>query len=511
MFYCKHDIPNHPFQYYIVPKISQGVQYKKSTTKKKKKKLRIKLRISISIMEDVSCRFILLCSIVFIFTSTYSSNPIATHVSTISSATKPLRIVTKLIHFRSVLSPFYVSNYTMGNYTSWLEERSNTRLAYLKARTGILSTNADAEAELIAEKYGAIFLADISIGSPPVSQYVVMDTGSDLLWVHCSSCIGCDNFDEDRVIFDPNESSTYRRVLCDTTYCLPYPEGGCNWNDETCLFKIGYVSAPSATGNLSSETLTSTTSVVETTIPNIVFGCSSVAINEANGILGLSADKISLVSQLGSSKFSYCIGDVMDTEYMHNKLVFGGGAVIQGDSTPFEVYDSGYHLKLERISLGDERVNIDPITFQRDSEGNGGVVIDSGTAYTYLLRSAYDPLMEEVRRLIDSADLQRFHHPKKPERLCYNGSLFQDLHGFPTLTFHFSGGADLVLENRSMFETVYEGNAFCFTIFISEETSGMDYSLIGLMAQQNFNVGYDLSANTISFQMIDCELLYPDD
>lgn len=461
-------------------------------------------------MEDVSCRFILLCSIVYIFTSTYSANPIATHVSTIST-TKPPRIVTKLIHFRSVLSPSYVSNYTTDNYTSWIEERSNTRLAYLKARTGILSSNAHAEAELIGGRYGAIFLADISIGNPPVSQYVVMDTASSLLWVHCSSCIGCDDIDEDSVIFDPYESSTYRMLSCSSTYCLPYPEGGCNWDDDTCEFKISYVGAPSATGNLSSETLTFTTSVVETTIPNIVFGCSlgNIKERESNGILGLGADKISLVSQLGSSKFSYCIGDVMDTEYMHNKLVLGRAAVIQGDSTPFEVHFSNYYLKLERISLGEKRVNIDPITFQRNSE-EGGVIIDSGTAYTYLLRSAYVALEGEVRRLIDAANLQHFRHPERPQRLCYRGSLFQDLHGFPTLTFHFSGGADLVLENRSMFESVYEGRAFCLAIFISE-SSDLDVNLIGIMAQQNFNIGYDLSAKTISFEMIDCELLYPDD
>lgn len=43
------------------------------------------------------------------------------------------------------------------------------------------------------------------------------------------------------------------------------------------------------------------------------------------------AKKISLVNQLGSI-FSYCFGPIRDPHYIHNQLIFGDGAIIEGPS-----------------------------------------------------------------------------------------------------------------------------------------------------------------------------------
>lgn len=48
-------------------------------------------------------------------------------------------------------------------------------------------------------------------------------------------------------------------------------------------------------------------------------------------MLGLGAKKISLVNQLGSI-FSYCFGPIRDPHYIHNQLIFGDGAIIEGPS-----------------------------------------------------------------------------------------------------------------------------------------------------------------------------------
>jgi hypothetical protein len=36
-----------------------------------------------------------------------------------------------------------------------------------------------------------LYYTEIQLGTPPQSFYVQMDTGSDLLWIDCSPCIGC--------------------------------------------------------------------------------------------------------------------------------------------------------------------------------------------------------------------------------------------------------------------------------------------------------------------------------
>jgi hypothetical protein len=54
----------------------------------------------------------------------------------------------------------------------------------------------------------------ISFGTPPVQFTAEADTGSDLIWLHCSACLtgNCS-------VFDPTASSTYQPAPCDDLAC----------------------------------------------------------------------------------------------------------------------------------------------------------------------------------------------------------------------------------------------------------------------------------------------------
>jgi hypothetical protein len=39
--------------------------------------------------------------------------------------------------------------------------------------------------------YFRLYFTKVQLGTPPVEFYVQIDTGSDVLWVSCSSCSGC--------------------------------------------------------------------------------------------------------------------------------------------------------------------------------------------------------------------------------------------------------------------------------------------------------------------------------
>jgi hypothetical protein len=132
----------------------------------------------------------------------------------------------------------------------------------------------------------------------------------------------------------------------------------------------------------------------------------------------------------------------------------------------------------------------------------GGVIIDSGTTHTYLTRAGFESLSSEVQRLAANAMLPRVDRPDL-EAPCYKGVMNRDLVGFPPVAFHFAGGVDLVLDSESMFFAAGP-NQFCMAVVPSKPD---DVSVIGVLAQQNYNVGYDLDAKTVSFQRIDCELL----
>ena len=97
-----------------------------------------------------------------------------------------------------------------------------------------------------------------------------------------------------------------------------------------------------------------------------------------------------------------------------------------------------------------------------------------------------------------------------PDELCYHGIMSSDLKGFPTVRFHFRGGAELALEKDSMFYQP-RPDAFCMAVNpASINNRYVNFSLIGMMAQQFYNVGYDIGRKQITFQRMDCEVLDDD-
>ncbi|KAM1833158.1 hypothetical protein ACFX13_023009 [Malus domestica] len=166
------------------------------------------------------------------------------------------------------------------------------------------------------------------------------------------------------------------------------------------------------------------------------------------------------------SKFSYCIGSIRDPNYPHNKLVLGDGAKIEGTLTPIQVYNELYYLTLESISLAERRLEIDPEIFKRTESGSGGTVIDSGTTVTFLATGAHVVLRDKVQKLLDGR-LEKVEKPDVPSD--------------------------------------YGEGEFCMAVQVSPE--GSNLNVVGIMAQQHYNVAYDLAASQVYFQSIDCQLL----
>ncbi|KAK2991369.1 hypothetical protein RJ640_024042 [Escallonia rubra] len=189
-----------------------------------------------------------------------------------------------------------------------------------------------------------------------------------------------------------------------------------------------------------------------------MFGCGRVVRepnHEVNGVMGLGNGHLSLARQQGM-KFSYCIGNINDRNYIHNKLILGNGARLLGGSTPLDLYADLYYLTLESISFDGRNLAISPTVFQRTQQGNGGVLIDSGAELTYLVHDAYEALRSAVELILNGA-LARATIPNQQTRLCYFGSLSQIRTPFPVVRFHFSEGATLELGVENMFQAVGNG------------------------------------------------------
>ncbi|CAN1165401.1 Aspartic proteinase CDR1 [Linum perenne] len=393
-----------------------------------------------------------------------------------SSADHLKLITTRLIHRDSNLSPFHNATTILDDRATRMVEASLARHAYLSSISN--DKPPSVEARMSWGIKNNVFYVNFSIGDPPVPQLALLDTGSGLLWLRCPPC---------------------------KPYC---------WlsRKNYCSYKAEYAGGQTSQGVFATEQLTFRTSDGGTaTVPKLLFGCSTLETGyndldpRVNGILGLGTwtpgmprGAKSLVTQLGA-KFSYCVGRLSDVTYSHNHLSFGDAVDLAGDQTPFYLRDGTYFLQLLNISFGGQILDIKFDLFRLMSIRKG-VVIDSGTELFFLYTAAYDVVKAVVKNLA-SQILVEVEPAIKPFELCYRGSVDREAKGFPMLGLHFVGGAELIMDNFGMFLQVRQG-IFCLAIVRSEMVT-----VIGMMAQQGYNVGYDLNGLNVYFQNIDCQLL----
>ncbi|KAJ9147759.1 hypothetical protein P3X46_029882 [Hevea brasiliensis] len=429
---------------------------------------------------------------------------------------KSQKIVTKLIHRDSIFSPFYNLDDGIEDRALRILKNSNSRFAHLKAkakRNLVLDYYDDDDddsgakiyqANLLAN-YGHLFVVNISIGQPPIPQLLYMDTGSTLPWIQCKQCTKC--LKQQGPVYDPSSSSTYNDLPCGDDSCGDFPGVNVSCGElNNCIYRIQYMDKSLSKGRIGTEQIIfETPDEGKVAVRDVVFGCgeeNNMSVRGLGvGVFGLGYSNF--VINLGLV-FSYCIGSVRDPQYGFNGLTFGDDSSVEGYSTPFEVIEGTYYITLEGISVGQERLDISPDVFKRTRKG-GGAVIDSGSELTYLPEVAFNLLKSKVSSILNGFLRQRVFENAQ-HMLCYEGDLSRDLYGFPATTFHFSEGADLVLETESLFAQDTK-DVFCVAVSHLNNATTQP-SIIGILAQQYYNVAYDLGAKRIYFQRIDCELLY---
>ncbi|XP_042495984.1 aspartic proteinase CDR1-like [Macadamia integrifolia] len=343
-----------------------------------------------------------------------------------------------------------------------------------------IEVNVDIRKGLQPDPAAMLYLAKFSMGTPPVEVLAAMDTGSNLFWVQCFPCHPC--FPQVGTYYIPSNSSTFNQ-----TDQLPYT--------------IVYGGKSYSKGNLAQELLTFDAEDYVSKLSNVIFGCGNDNnFYDGNGVLGLGPGNFSLASQLGNqAKFSYCFNNATDPTQVGN-LVLGDSVQIDGSTIPMSD-DSTHHyyITLEGISVGQQRLEILPATFERkQNSGGGGTVIDTGSTFTYLAIYAYHKLREKLESLLSKRSLQTAEFSGYD--MCYGGTVSRDMTGFPTIKFHFKNNAELEAQYWTFFRQVNE-EIFCLTM---APTSDTGITIIGNLIQQGYNVGYDLVNKVISFKYVDC-------
>ncbi|KAK9147255.1 hypothetical protein Scep_006012 [Stephania cephalantha] len=346
------------------------------------------------------------------------------------------------------------------------------------------------------------YFTRLGVGTPPKYSYMVLDTGSDIVWLQCAPCRKC--YSQTDPVFNPAASRSFSPVPCGAPLCRKLDVAGCNLRRRSCLYQVSYGDGSFTVGDFSTETLT----FRGTKVADVAFGCGHD--NEglfvgAAGLLGLGRGRLSFPSQAGrrfGRRFSYCLIDRTSAASARpSSIIFGGAASPRSAVfTPMLAnpkLDTFYYLGLLGISVGGSPVRgITESMFRLDSSGNGGVIIDSGTSVTRLTRPAYVALRDAFRAgtttLKSAPEFSLFD-------TCYDLSGRTEVK-VPTVVMHFGGGADVSLPAANYLIPVNTNGIFCFAF--AGTTSGL--SIIGNIQQQGFRVVFDSDGSRVGFAPRGC-------
>ncbi|GAB4852292.1 hypothetical protein Ancab_016484 [Ancistrocladus abbreviatus] len=341
------------------------------------------------------------------------------------------------------------------------------------------------------------------IGTPPQEFALIVDTGSTVTYVPCSSCTKCGRHQDPR--FQPELSSSYKPVKCNA-------DCSCDEAREQCIYERRYAEMSSSSGVLGKDMI-SFGNESELKAQDVVFGCENVETGDlfsqrADGIMGLGRGQLSIVDQLVekgaiSDTFSLCYGG-MDV---------GGGSMILGaHPLPHDMIFTHsdpsrspyYNIELKEIHVAGKPLNLSPKIF----DGKHGTVLDSGTTYAYLPEAAFIAFKDAIMK--GTHPLQKIPGPDPGYKdICFAGAgrdVSQLSKTFPEVEMIFNNGQKLSLfpENYLFRHTKVRG-AYCLGIF----QNGKDTTtLLGGIVVRNTLVTYDRAKNRVGFWKTNCSELW---
>ncbi|KQK09511.1 hypothetical protein BRADI_2g48400v3 [Brachypodium distachyon] len=350
------------------------------------------------------------------------------------------------------------------------------------------------------------YFASVGVGTPPTPALLVIDTGSDVVWLQCKPCVHC--YRQLSPLYDPRGSSTYAQTPCSPPQCRN-PQT-CDGTTGGCGYRIVYGDASSTSGNLATDRLVFSN---DTSVGNVTLGCghdNEGLFGSAAGLLGVARGNNSFATQVADSYgryFAYCLGDRTRSGSSSSYLVFGRTAPEPPSSvfTPLRSNPrrpSLYYVDMVGFSVGGEPVtgfsnaslSLDPAT------GRGGVVVDSGTSITRFARDAYGALRDAFDARAAKVGMRKVGRGISVFDACY------DLRGVavadaPGVVLHFAGGADVALPPENYLVPEESGRYHCFAL----EAAGHDgLSVIGNVLQQRFRVVFDVENERVGFEPNGC-------
>ncbi|XP_008238534.1 PREDICTED: aspartic proteinase nepenthesin-1 [Prunus mume] len=397
--------------------------------------------------------------------------------------------------------------------------------------------------------------------SPPQPVSLYMDTGSDLVWFPCSpfECILCEG--KPNSTNPPPKIPKNAAVSCDSRSCSAAHSSLSSANlcaishcplDSIEISECSSFSCPpfyyayadgSFIAKLYKHSLSIPMSTPALVLRNFTFGCSHSSLGEPIGVAGFGRGLLSLPAQLSTfsphlaTQFSYClVSHSFDQDrvrrpsplilgpYDQKQKRFGDGAGGSVEYAYTSMLDNPKHpyfysIGLAGVSVGKKVFPAPEILQGVDENGNGGIVVDSGTTFTMFPQGFYNSLVAEFDRRVGRVH-ERATRVEDETGLapCY---YYEKVVEVPAVTLHFAGNkSSVLLPRRNYFYEFVDGGdgagrkrkkVGCWMLMNGgdeAEMSGGPGGILGNYQQQGFEVVYDLEKRRVGFARRQCALLW---
>ncbi|KAE8721908.1 aspartyl protease family protein [Hibiscus syriacus] len=386
------------------------------------------------------------------------------------------------------------------------------QLRHSRILQGLAGGVVDFSVQGSSDLYSAgLYFTKVKLGSPPREFNVQIDTGSDILWVTCSSCTNCPQSSElgiELSLFDSSSSSSAKLVSCSDAVCsseFQTTATQCSQSNQ-CTYSFQYGDGSGTSGYYVADMLYFDAILGQSLIANssalVVFGCSTYQSGDlaktdkaVDGIFGFGQGDLSVISQLSSRGitprvFSHCLkGDNS-----------GGGIMVLGEIlepsivySPLVPSQPHYNLILQSIAVNGQLLQIDPGVFA--TSNNRGTIVDTGTTLAYLVQEAYDPFVSAITATVSPSVTPTISKGNQ----CYLvPTSVSEL--FPPVSLNFAGGASMMLKPEDYLIHQDGGTMWC--IGFQKVQGGM--SILGDIVLKDKIFVYDLAHQRIGWANYDC-------
>ncbi|KAK6947587.1 Xylanase inhibitor, N-terminal [Dillenia turbinata] len=319
---------------------------------------------------------------------------------------------------------------------------------------------------------GSDYTLSLSIGvNPTQTLSLYMDTGSDLIWFPCKpfNCILCENkFVPAKTTVEFNASFA-KHVPCKSSACS------------------------AAHSSVSTSDLCS---IAKCPLDEI----------ETSDCSSFHCPQVKLPSPL-------ILGKYENKEETQNFIYT---PMLENPKFPYF-----YSVGLTGISVGGKKITAPDILKRVDREGNGGMVVDSGTTFTMLPPEIYDSVVTEFERRVGRVykrDTETEDSTGLSPCWMIGDSVGEGAGRIPVVALQFVGNVSVVLPTRNIF---YEFEASggdggnkrkvgCLMLMNGgdDAMSGGPAATLGNYQQQGFEVVYDLEWRRVGFGRRKCASLW---